>query len=95
MANVIWKPQPAQVRFLRRPEYEALYGGAAGGGQKGVLYVGLLGDGDSGCKAHFNTLLLSWKRGDGQPGPQPKRPGRAANPNVTKPARSRACVYLS
>ena len=28
----IWGPQPKQVRFLCRPEYEALYGGAAGGG---------------------------------------------------------------
>ena len=38
-ANVIWKPQPAQVRFLRRPEYEALYGGAAGGGKSEALVM--------------------------------------------------------
>ena len=39
MANVIWKPQPAQVRFLKRPEYEALYGGAAGGGKSEALVM--------------------------------------------------------
>ena len=31
--RVIWKPQPKQAAFLERPEYEALYGGAAGGGK--------------------------------------------------------------
>ena len=30
MANIIWKPQPTQAAFMARPEYEALYGGAAG-----------------------------------------------------------------
>jgi len=39
MANVIWRPQPAQVRFLCRPEYEALYGGAAGGGKSEALVM--------------------------------------------------------
>lgn len=33
MPNVIWKPQPKQAMFLRRREYECLYGGAAGGGK--------------------------------------------------------------
>lgn len=33
MPNVIWSPQPKQVAFLERPEYEVLYGGAAGGGK--------------------------------------------------------------
>ncbi len=27
----VWKPQPKQARFMARPEYEVLYGGAAGG----------------------------------------------------------------
>ena len=30
MPNVVWKPQPRQAAFMARPEYEALYGGAAG-----------------------------------------------------------------
>ena len=32
MANIVWKPQPRQAVFMARPEYEALYGGAAAGG---------------------------------------------------------------
>lgn len=37
--NVIWKPQPKQIRFMERPEYECLYGGAAGGGKSDALLV--------------------------------------------------------
>lgn len=37
MTNVIWTPQPKQVEFQQRPEYEALYGGAAGGGKSDAL----------------------------------------------------------
>ena len=32
-APVVWRPQPRQAEFMRRPEPEALYGGAAGGGK--------------------------------------------------------------
>lgn len=39
MANVIWKPQPKQQRFMERPEEEALYGGAAGGGKSDALVI--------------------------------------------------------
>ncbi len=39
MANTIWKPQPMQVVFMQRPEYEALYGGAAGGGKSDALVI--------------------------------------------------------
>ena len=35
--RVIWTPQPKQKRFQERPEYEALYGGAAGGGKSDAL----------------------------------------------------------
>ena len=37
MPNAIWTPQPKQIRFLERPEYEVLYGGAAGGGKSDAL----------------------------------------------------------
>lgn len=37
MAKVIWSPQPKQAVFMSRPEYEALYGGAAGGGKSDAL----------------------------------------------------------
>lgn len=37
MANTVWEPQPKQEAFLTRPEYEALYGGAAGGGKSDAL----------------------------------------------------------
>jgi hypothetical protein len=30
---VIWQPQPKQALFMSRPEFEAFYGGAAGGGK--------------------------------------------------------------
>lgn len=39
MANIIWEPQPQQVKFMQRSEYEALYGGAAGGGKSDSLLV--------------------------------------------------------
>lgn len=39
MANVVWEPQPKQVRFMERPEYECLYGGAAGGGKSDALLI--------------------------------------------------------
>ena len=35
--NVIWTPQEKQALFQSRPEYEALYGGAAGGGKSDAL----------------------------------------------------------
>lgn len=36
---VIWAPQPKQVAFMARGEYEALYGGAAGGGKSEALVM--------------------------------------------------------
>ena len=35
--TTVWKPQKKQAIFLARPEYEALYGGAAGGGKSDAL----------------------------------------------------------
>ena len=37
MSNVVWSPQPRQADFMRCPCYEALYGGAAGGGKSDAL----------------------------------------------------------
>lgn len=37
--KIIWECQPKQAAFLSRPEYEALYGGAAGGGKSDALLV--------------------------------------------------------
>src|SRR5699024_11175915 len=34
---VVWQPQPRQRAFMERPEPEALYGGAAGGGKSDAL----------------------------------------------------------
>ena len=36
---MVWKPQPKQAVFMARPEYEALYGGAAGGGKSDALVI--------------------------------------------------------
>ena len=37
MRNIIWQPQPKQAEFMARPEYEVLYGGAAGGGKSDAI----------------------------------------------------------
>ena len=39
MDNVVWTPQPRQEVFMSRPEDEALYGGAAGGGKSDALVM--------------------------------------------------------
>lgn len=39
MSAVIWKPQEKQAAFMARPEFEALYGGAAGGGKSDALVI--------------------------------------------------------
>lgn len=39
MPNVIWRPQDKQAAFMCRPEYECLYGGAAGGGKSAALMM--------------------------------------------------------
>ena len=38
-ARTIWRPQRQQAAFMARPEYEALYGGAAGGGKSDALVI--------------------------------------------------------
>lgn len=37
--NVVWRPQPTQEEFMRRGEYEVLYGGAAGGGKSDAMVI--------------------------------------------------------
>lgn len=37
--RIVWRPQPRQAAFMERPEYEALYGGAAGGGKSDALVM--------------------------------------------------------
>ena len=37
--RVVWSPQPRQAAFMARPEDEALYGGAAGGGKSDALVM--------------------------------------------------------
>ena len=37
--NKIWTPQKRQAVFMARPEYEALYGGAAGGGKSDAIVI--------------------------------------------------------
>lgn len=37
MSETVWRPQARQAAFMQRPEYEVLYGGAAGGGKSDAL----------------------------------------------------------
>lgn len=37
--KIVWQPQPRQAAFMARPEYEALYGGAAGGGKSDAIII--------------------------------------------------------
>lgn len=39
MSKLVWTPQPRQEEFMARSEYEALYGGAAGGGKSDALII--------------------------------------------------------
>lgn len=55
MANVIWQPQPRQAAFMERPEYEALYGGAAGGGKSDALVIEALRQVNI---PHYKALIL-------------------------------------
>ncbi len=53
--RVVWTPQPKQKQFLERPEYEALYGGAAGGGKSDSLLAEALRQVES---PHYRALLF-------------------------------------
>ncbi|MCI8404066.1 MAG: Terminase-like family protein [Clostridia bacterium] len=55
MDNIIWKPQPRQLEFMRRGEYEALYGGAAGGGKSDALVAEALRQVDI---PHYKAILF-------------------------------------
>lgn len=39
MDNIVWQPFERQRIFMQRPEYEVLYGGAAGGGKSDALII--------------------------------------------------------
>lgn len=55
MDNIIWSPQPQQAKFMERPEYECLYGGAAGGGKSDALIAEALRQVEI---PHYKGLIL-------------------------------------
>ncbi|MHB1316195.1 MAG: terminase large subunit domain-containing protein [Christensenellales bacterium] len=52
---MVWRPQAKQRAFQERPEYEALYGGAAGGGKSDALLTEAL---RQVHLPHYRALLL-------------------------------------
>ena len=52
---MIWRPQPRQAAFMKRPEFEALYGGAAGGGKSDALLAEAL---RQAGKGQYRGLIL-------------------------------------
>lgn len=57
--DIVWKPNPAQEKFLAASEFEVLFGGQAGGGKTDALLIDALGL-QQGAPTHpdYTGLLL-------------------------------------
>lgn len=55
MKNIVWQPQKKQAEFMRRNEYEVLYGGAAGGGKSDAIVAEALRQVDN---PNYRAIIL-------------------------------------
>lgn len=57
--KILWQPSEKQSEFLSAPEFEVLYGGAAGGGKSDALLVDCLGLQQGAIrKPHYRAILF-------------------------------------
>jgi len=60
--NVVWTPTPRQTEFLECPDWEVLYGGAAGGGKSDGLLIDAWGGADRAFESPNHRAVIFRKQ---------------------------------